>query len=191
MEYKLKENVKVDSLTFKKKVLEEAIDLMGVIKNYTNTNIEFNLMLGFLDNMVEGDTLLKSLAESTKLVNEIENTIEPLYQDVILNNENNLKVFNELFDELKEYCDREVENNRRITGLLNSIIEELSALSPEEVIATINQIVDFASNHFVPKAKEQKVQVEKTIKPAEEIKIENEKILELVNKFANHKSIAE
>lgn len=194
MEYKLKENVKVDSLMFRKKVLEETIDLMGVIKNYTATDLEFNLMLGFLDNMIEGDTLLESLAQSTRLVNEIEDKIEPLYQDIIVNNELNLKAYNSLLEELKDYCDREVESNRRITGLLYTIFDEVGDLNQEQLTDIINQVVDLASNGFVQK-KKINIKEEKPVitpkKTPEEIKIENEKILELVNKFANHKDIAE
>lgn len=194
MEYKLKENVKVDSLTFRKKVLEETIDLMGVIKNYTATDLEFNLMLGFLDNMIEGDTLLESLAQSTRLVNEIEDKIEPLYQDIIVNNELNLQTYNSLLEELKDYCDREVESNRRITGLLYTILEEVGDLNQEQLMDIVNQVVDLASNGFMQKMK-YNIKEEKPViapkKTPEEIKIENEKILELVNKFANHKDIAE
>lgn len=194
MEYKLKENVKVDSLTFRKKVLEETIDLMGVIKNYTATDLEFNLMLGFLDNMIEGDTLLESLAQSTRLVNEIEDKIEPLYQDIIVNNELNLQAYNSLLEELKDYCEREVESNRRITGLLYTILEEVGDLNQEQLMDIVNQVVDLASNGFMQKMK-YNIKEEKPViapkKTPEEIKIENEKILELVNKFANHKDIAE
>ena len=193
MEYKLKENVNVNSLTFRKKVIEETIDLMGGIKNYTKTNIEFNLMLGFLDNVIDGDTLLESLAESTRLLNEIEDKIEPLYQEIIVGNDKNLEVFNNLLQELIDYCDREVESNRRITGLLYTLLDEMGNLSQEEIINLINQTVELAANHFVPKQKAATVKdgEAKPIKTAEEIKIENEKILELVNKFANRKNIAE
>jgi hypothetical protein len=191
MEYKIKENVNVNSLIFRKKVIEETIDLMGGIKNYTKTNIKFNLMLGFLDNVIDGDTLLESLAESTRLINEIEDKIEPLYQKIIADNETNLKLFNELFDELEEYCNREVENNRRMTGFLYTILEELGSITPEEVMNLVNQVVDLAANHFVPKANTKELKKAEPIKTAEEIKIENEKILELVNKFANYKNTAE
>lgn len=193
MEYKLKENVNVNSLLFRKKVLEETIDLIGAIKNYTKTNIEFNLMLSFLDNMVEGNVLLENLAESTRLISEIEDKIEPLYQEIIIGDDKNLIVFNDLLQELTEYCDREVESNRRITGLLYTLSEEVGSLSQEEVINLVNQIVELAANHFVPKQKAATTKDEETkpIKTKEEIKIENEKILELVNKFANHKNIAE
>ena len=164
---------------------------MGGIKNYSKTNIKFNLMLGFLDNVIDGDTLLESLAESTRLVNEIEDKIEPLYQKIIVNDEANLKLFNELFDELEEYCNREVESNRRMTGFLYTILEELGSITPEEVINLVNQVVELAANHFVPKTNTKELKKAEPAKTAQEIKIENEKILELVNKFANYKNTAE
>ena len=125
MEYKIKENVKVDSLTFRKKVLEETIDLMGVIKNYTASDLEFNLMLGFLDNLIDGNSLLEALAHSSGLLEEIESKVEPLFNEVVVGNELYLHTYNSLYEELKEYAEREIVNNHNITGLLYNIIEEL------------------------------------------------------------------
>lgn len=189
MEYKLKENVKVNSLFFKKKVLEEAIDLMGAIKNYTNNNIKFNLMLSFLDCMVEGNALLEKLAESTRLADEINDTVEPLFNQVMEQNVDYKVVFEELLQELKEFCDREVENNRRMTGFISTILNEVGNLSQEETMQIIQQIFELASNGFVQKIKTDKPA--KSVKTQEEIRIENEKMLDLINQFAKKGNIAE
>lgn len=189
MEYKLKENVKVNSLFFKKKVLEEAIDLMGAIKNYTNNNIKFNLMLSFLDCVVEGNTLLEELAKSTRLADEINDTVEPLFNQIMEQNADYKVVFEELLQELKEFSDREVENNRRMTGFISTILNEVGNLSQEEIMQIAQQVVDMASNGFVQKAKTEKPV--KPVKTQEEIKIENEKMLDLINQFAKKGNIAE
>lgn len=194
MEYKLKENVNVNSLTFKKQVLEEAIDLMGVITNYTQSNLDFNLMLAFLDNMIEGNTLLEELAKSTRLINELESNIEPLFKQVILDNELHLAVFNELSAELVDYANREVINNHNITGLLYNIIDGLGELNQDDVMVMLDQVVTWAANKFVPIAKE-KTQKTKTInnintKEEENIEVQDQKMLDLIEKFKNQGNIA-
>ena len=194
MDYKLKENINVNSLTFKKQVLEEAIDLMGVITNYTQSNLDFNLMLAFLDNMIEGNTLLEELAKSTRLINELESNIEPLFKQVILDNELHLAVFNELSAELVDYANREVINNHNITGLLYNIIDGLGELNQDDVMVMLDQVVTWAANKFVPITKE-KTQKTKTInnintKEEENIEVQDQKMLDLIEKFKNQGNIA-
>lgn len=191
MEYKIKENVNVNSLTFKKKVLEETIDLMGVIRNYTHSDLEFNLMLGFLDNLIDGNSLLEALAHSTGLIAEIESKVEPLFNEVVVKNEEYYKVYNSLYNEMKDYAEREVTNNHNITGLLYTLIDELGSLTQEEMMATINQVVLWAANKFVPTQQAQtpqpKKEKEKTeIMPTE---IQDKKMLELIEKFKNQGNI--
>lgn len=191
MEYKIKENVKVDSLTFRKKVLEETIDLMGVIKNYTASDLEFNLMLGFLDNLIDGNSLLEALAHSSGLLEEIESKVEPLFNEVVVGNELYLHTYNSLYEELKEYAEREIVNNHNITGLLYNIIEELGSLTQEEMMAAINQLVMWAANKFVPMAapkKEEKEDKKQKIETAP-VEIQDQKMLELIEKFKGQGNI--
>ena len=196
MEYKLKENVNVNGLTFRKKVIEETIDLMGVIKNYTLSDLKFNLMLGFLDNVIEGNTLLEELAKSTRLVSELEDTIEPLYKDIIVSNELYLQVYNELLDEIIDYANREVENNHNLTGLLYNIIDGLGELNQEDIMFVLNQVAAWAANKFVPTPeqkelikKEKNTKVEKE-KKEDSIDIQDQKMLDLIEKFKNQGNIA-
>lgn len=191
MEYKIKENVKVDSLTFRKKVLEETIDLMGVIKNYTASDLEFNLMLGFLDNLIDGNSLLEALAHSSGLLEEIESKVEPLFNEVVVGNELYLHTYNSLYEELKEYAEREIVNNHNITGLLYNIIEELGSLTQEEMMAAINQLVMWAANKFVPMTapkKEEKEDKKQKIETAP-VEIQDQKMLELIEKFKGQGNI--
>ena len=191
MEYKIKENVKVDSLTFRKKVLEETIDLMGVIKNYTASDLEFNLMLGFLDNLIDGNSLLEALAHSSGLLEEIESKVEPLFNEVVVGNELYLHTYNSLYEELKEYAEREIVNNHNITGLLYNIIEELGSLTQEEMMAAINQLVMWAANKFVPMTapkKEEKEDKKQKIETAP-VEIQDQKMLELIENFKGQGNI--
>lgn len=191
MEYKIKENVKVDSLTFRKKVLEETIDLMGVIKNYTTSDLEFNLMLGFLDNLIDGNSLLEALAHSTGLLEEIESKVEPLFNEVVVGNELYLHTYNSLYEELKEYAEREIVNNHNITGLLYNIIEELGSLTQEEMMAAINQLVMWAANKFVPMTASKKEEKEDKKQKIETtpVEIQDQKMLELIEKFKSQGNI--
>ena len=191
MEYKIKENVKVDSLTFRKKVLEETIDLMGVIKNYTASDLEFNLMLGFLDNLIDGNSLLEALAHSSGLLEEIESKVEPLFNEVVVGNELYLHAYNSLYEELKEYAEREIVNNHNITGLLYNIIEELGSLTQEEMMAAINQLVMWAANKFVPMTAPKKEEKEDKKQKTETapVEIQDQKMLELIEKFKSQGNI--
>lgn len=191
MEYKIKENVKVDSLTFRKKVLEETIDLMGVIKNYTASDLEFNLMLGFLDNLIDGNSLLEALAHSSGLLEEIESKVEPLFNEVVVGNELYLHTYNSLYEELKEYAEREIVNNHNITGLLYNIIEELGSLTQEEMMAAINQLVMWAANKFVPMTAPKKEEKEDKKQKTETapVEIQDQKMLELIEKFKSQGNI--
>lgn len=194
MEYKLKENVNVNSLTFRKKVLEETIDLLGAVRNYTDTTLKFNLMLGFLDNILEGNTLLEELAKSTRLLDEIEGTIEPLFESAVLGNDDYLQAFNSISQELTEYADREMINNRTITGLLYAILDEVGSLTVEEIATMINQMVGLAANKFIPNQKEVKSNNnEKTLQTTKDKDIsiiEDKKMLELIEKFKGQENIA-
>ena len=191
MEYKIKENVKVDCLTFRKKVLEETIDLMGVIKNYTASDLEFNLMLGFLDNLIDGNSLLEALAHSSGLLEEIESKVEPLFNEVVVGNELYLHAYNSLYEELKEYAEREIVNNHNITGLLYNIIEELGSLTQEEMMAAINQLVMWAANKFVPMTAPKKEEKEDKKQKTETapVEIQDQKMLELIEKFKSQGNI--
>ena len=191
MEYKIKENVKVDSLTFRKKVLEETIDLMGVIKNYTASDLEFNLMVGFLDNLIDGNSLLEALAHSSGLLEEIESKVEPLFNEVVVGNELYLHAYNSLYEELKEYAEREIVNNHNITGLLYNIIEELGSLTQEEMMAAINQLVMWAANKFVPMTAPKKEEKEDKKQKTETapVEIQDQKMLELIEKFKSQGNI--
>jgi hypothetical protein len=191
MEYKIKENVNVNSLTFKKKVLEETIDLMGVIRNYTHSDLEFNLMLGFLDNLIDGNSLLEALAHSTGLIAEIESKVEPLFNEVVVKNEEYYKVYNSLYNEMKDYAEREVANNHNITGLLYTLMDELGSLTQEEMMTAINQVVLWAANKFVPTQQAQKPQPKKEKEKTEVMptEIQDKKMLELIEKFKNQGNI--
>lgn len=196
MEYKLKENINVNSLTFRKKVMEETIDLLGVIKNYTLSDLKFNLMLGFLDNIIEGNILLEELAKSTRLVSELEDTIEPLYKDVVVSNELYLQVYNELLKEIIDYADREVENNHNLTGLLYNIIDGLGELKQEDIMFVLNQVAVWAANKFVPTSeqkelikKEKNTKIE-TEKKESSIDVQDQKMLDLIEKFKNQGNVA-
>ena len=193
MEYKLKENVNVNSLTFRKKVLEETIDLLGAVRNYTETTLKFNLMLGFLDNILEGNTLLEELAKSTRLLDEIEGTIEPLFESAVLGNDDYLQAFNSISQELIEYADREMINNRTITGLLYAVLDEVGSLTVEEIATMINQMVGLAANKFIPTQKEVKSNNnEKTLQTTKDKDIsiiEDKKMLELIEKFKGQENI--
>lgn len=189
MEYKIKEKINVNSLTFRKKVIEETIDLLGYIKNYTTTGIKFNLMLSFLDNLIEGDILLEKLAESTRLLDDIQSTVEPLYNELILSNEENLNAYNEILEELSQYCDREMKNNRHITGLFYGLFNEIGSLTQDELILMISQLVNSIYGGINTKQNAPLVKNKELKKEVIDNKIEDQKMAELIEKFKTQGNI--
>lgn len=189
MEYKIKEKIDVNSLTFRKKVIEETIDLLGYIKNYTTTGIKFNLMLSFLDNLIEGDILLEKLAESTRLLDDIQSTVEPLYNELILSNKENFNAYNEILEELSQYCDREMKNNRHITGLFYSLFNEIGSLTQDELILMISQLVNSIYGGINTKQNISSVKNKELKKEVIDNKIEDQKMAELIEKFKTQGNI--
>ena len=129
-------------------------------------------------------------------MSELEDTIEPLYKDVVVSNELYLQVYNELLKEIIDYADREVENNHNLTGLLYNIIDGLGELKQEDIMFVLNQVAVWAANKFVPTSeqkelikKEKNTKIE-TEKKESSIDVQDQKMLDLIEKFKNQGNVA-
>ena len=139
---------------------------------------------------MDGNSLLETLAHSKGLIEEIEGKIEPLFNEVVVSNELYLKTYNDLYNELKEYADREIINNHNITGLLYNIMEELGNLSQEDLMAAVNQVMVWAANKFVPVVKAGVDKKEEKKVETTPVDVQDQKMLELIEKFKNQGNIA-
>jgi len=137
MEIKFKENVNVESFTFKKAVEENVISMIELNNKYLHNDICFYTMIAFLNNLCEDNTIIDLLSAEDKTLDNIENEIEPLFKEKIINNEEYLKAFNEIVNDLSDYYYEDVLNKRTIGGLLYSIAGTLSEFSEADLTGMV------------------------------------------------------
>lgn len=190
MEFKIKENVNVNGFTFRKKVMEEMEGIKNYNRNYSINDIKFFTMITFLNNISEDEKLLIELAKQQDLIPFMEKEVEPLYEKYILHNEDNLKAFNEIVEDLIGYYERENKNYHHITGMIYNILEEIGDLEQKDIIEVIKNV----STTILKLAEEGKMNVnifnkdndsKKKILTDEKVKddIKNSKMQQLIDQY--------
>lgn len=182
MEFKMKENINFNSLVLKKKILGETLEVITNKNNYTITDLQFYLMISFVNALVEENVIVYCLADEDKLMEKLENIIEPLFNEKIKSNNELYEIYNELTDDLIDFMEREHENNLSITGILNSIIEVLSGIDYQKLLDMVNNTIDEKSS--APEETENKIIKKLSVEEAE---IESDKMKALINQFATQK----
>lgn len=180
MEFNFKKNVNGDSLIIRKKIIDEAIQLVTNTTNYTNTDLKFYLMLSLVDVFVEENIIVYCLSDDEKLDEKLVNTIEPLFCDLMSKNEELKNIYEELYIELQEYMNRECKNNRSSMGVLNNIIKNIGEIDFTSMINYLDNLLNKDNEES-----NEKITKIKTIQNAEE---ESEKIKELINQFTINKN---
>jgi len=142
MEIKMKEKVKVNSFIFKKRVMENTVDLLGRKRNYVVNDIEFMVMIAFINELAENNVILESLYEDDKIIEKITNDIEPLFEAEVLNKPENKQVFDSIVSQLIDYYERETLSRRTLAGILYDIGGELGDMSLDDIAALITQVVN-------------------------------------------------
>jgi len=185
MEIKMKENVNVNSFTFKKKVIEEALELLGRKRNYMVNDLKFIVMITFTNNLVENNLIIESLYNVDDIETKMSSIVEPLFEKEVLKQQERLDSFNEIVDELIDYMEREVEMRLTISGFLYDFAEDLGGLSMDDLMKLINQAMDkvgLSSSKINKKEKPKKTDEE--IKADALKDIENAKMKALIEKYA-------
>lgn len=178
MDFKMKETVNFDSLVLKKKILGETLEIISNKTNYTITDLQFYLMISFVNALVEENVIVYCLADEDKLMDRLENVIEPLFNEHIKNNKEIFYIYNELTDDLVDFMEREHENNLSVVGILNSIMDALSGIDYQRVLDIVNSTIEEKTQEVTKKEKEIKTLT------ADEAAIESEKMKALINQFA-------
>ena len=141
MEIKLKEQVNVNSLTFKKRVIEEAIELLGRKRNYIDNDIDLVVMITFVNGLAENNVVIESLYDEANLETKISTEIEPLFEKEVLNKEDRLAVYKDIVSQMKEYMKREAANRVSIAGVIYDLLEELGNMPIEDLVKNITSII--------------------------------------------------
>lgn len=186
MEIKLKEQVNVNSLTFKKRVIEEAIELLGRKRNYIDNDIDFVVMITFVNGLVENNVIIESLYDEANLETKISTEIEPLFEEEVLNKEDRLAVYKDIVSQMKEYMKREAANRVSIAGVIYDLLEELGNMPIEDLVKNITSIISSGIFNSLNSSEAKEVEPKQT---DEEIKqevledIDNLKMKALIEKF--------
>lgn len=186
MEIKLKEQVNVNSLTFKKRVIEEAIELLGRKRNYIDNDIDFVVMITFVNGLVENNVIIESLYDEANLETKISTEIEPLFEEEVLNKEDRLAVYKDIVSQMKEYMKREAANRVSIAGVIYDLLEELGNMPVEDLVKNITSIISSGIFNSLNSSEAKEVEPKQT---DEEIKqevledIDNLKMKALIEKF--------
>ncbi len=192
MEIKFKENVNVESFTFKKAVEENVISMIELNNKYLHNDICFYTMIAFLNNLCEDNTIIDLLSAEDKTLDNIENEIEPLFKEKIINDEEYLKAFNEIVNDLSNYYYEDVLNKRTIGGLLYSIAGTLSEFSEADLtsmVKTMKEAIEQGADKLninIPEIKakmKQAVDDETLTEEGVKKDIENLKMKALVEKY--------
>ena len=180
MDFKMKENVNFNSLVLKKKILGETLEIITSRDNYTITDLQFALMIGFVNAIVEENVIVYCLADEDKLIDRLTNDVEPLFIEHIINNAEAYDVYVELTDEFIDYMEREHENNLSIVGVLNSIINVIGDLDISKLLDVFMNVANAAED----------TEKEKEVKPltVESAMIESDKMKDLISQFVVNKS---
>lgn len=186
MEIKLKEQVNVNSLTFKKRVIEEAIELLGRKRNYIDNDIDFVVMITFVNGLAENNVVIESLYDEANLETKISTEIEPLFEKEVLNKEDRLAVYKDIVNQMKEYMKREAANRVSIAGVIYDLLEELGNMPIEDLVKNITSIISSGIFNSLNSSEAKEVEPKQT---DEEIKhevledIDNLKMKALIEKF--------
>ena len=186
MEIKLKEQVNVNSLTFKKRVIEEAIELLGRKRNYIDNDVDFVVMITFVNGLTKNNVVIESLYDEANLETKISTEIEPLFEKEVLNKEDRLAVYKDIVSQMKEYMKREAANRVSIAGVIYDLLEELGNMPIEDLVKNITSIISSGIFNSLNSSEAKEVEPKQT---DEEIKqevledIDNLKMKALIEKF--------
>ena len=165
MNIKMKENVEVNTFTFKKRIIDETLELLGDKYNYVLNDIYFTTMVTFLNGLVENNLILDSLSDEKKLEQNMYSIIEPMFKKEVLDIQERYDVYEDIVMQIEQYLNREVELNKTVSGLIHNIYKMLGDMSVTDVLSIINNAVEQA---------EKIKQAAKPINPEEDKKIEKE-----------------
>lgn len=180
MGIKMKEKVNTGSFTFKKRVIEETVELLGRKMNYVKNDIYFVTMISFLNNMVENNLIIEALYDEKNLEDKMYEVVEPMYEQYILGDEKTLADFNDVAEQIVAYMEREVALRQHLTGFAYDLIQDLGGLQVDELkqmLTSLLNIIGAKEKRPAPKKTDTELKAEVTQD------IEDLKMKALIEKF--------
>lgn len=171
MKFKQKEAFNFKSFTERKRIIEEALDLMSVRTNFTSTDVHFYTMMAFVNAMVEENIIVYCMSEEADLMNKLLNDVEPAFEELI-SNEDVYNYYHSIVEEIEDYMYREFESNQGLVSLLNKGFEMLGELDYTKVFETIRSLMPTEIQKELPKTNAMAID-------------ESNKIKDLIAKYTN------
>lgn len=165
MEIKMKEKVNVKSFTFRKRVIEESVELLGRKRNYVLNDIKFITMIAFVNNLVENNLIIETLYDEKDLENKMNEIVEPLFEQEMAE-EGYKESFDEIVADIEDYMFREYEMRNTTSGFLYDIFNDLGEADINEMVSAIRT----ATEQMVKTIPTSKSQGKKVIPTDKEIK---------------------
>lgn len=187
MEIKMKEKVNVKGFTFKKRVIEESIELLGRKRNYVLNDIKFVAMIAFANNLVENNLIIETLYDEKELENKMLNVVEPLFLQEITK-EGYKESFEEIVMDIEDFMYREYEMRSSISGFLYDLFSDLGEIDINEMVNNIKTATEQVVKTIPTK---QTVSEEKPFTTDREIKlkaleeVDNLKMKALMEQYMN------
>ena len=181
MEIKMKEKVNVNGFTFKKRVIEDSIELLGVKRNYVLNDIKFVAMIAFVNNLVENNLIIEILHDEKELESKMLDIVEPLFTQELAK-EGYGESFNEIVDDIEDYMFRMYESNNTLAGMLYTVAESFGDTNIEELISVVKKL---AEQNLFPNGKSITAtsKVDKEVKAQSIDDVENVKMKALMEKY--------
>lgn len=133
MNLKLRESVNVRSFTFQKKVIEEALELIGRKRNYVDNDIKFVIMITFCNNLVENNLIIESLYNEENIESKMETIVEPFFKEQVLDKPEVKEIFDDVVYQVIAYMDREYDSRNYITGFIYDFLADLGDFTMEDI----------------------------------------------------------
>ena len=178
MEFKMKEKVMFNSFTFKKRVIEETIELLRNRNNYIVNDIYFTTMICFLNNMVEENLILNTLASEEELEEKMTEIVEPMYLEYVVKNEEARDSFEDIVYQIIDFMDREYTIQQSGAGMLSKIMDTLGSLTMEDITTIMMQLTP-----LLKQMNPEPVKTNEEVKQEAKQDIENLKMKALIEKF--------
>ena len=185
MKYKIKENIKIDSLTFKKKVIDTSIALIGDTVNFTETDIRFYAMISLLDLYIDEDVIMNTLTLTEGLENKMYSEIEPVFEEVLNNNLELHNIYENIVNDLIIFYKNNLEYKKSITSVIYKLADDISNIKQEEILEFVTSLGNFITS-VSPKITEATDRIEDRQEITKEIvkeSVDNLKIMELIEHF--------
>ena len=185
MEIKMRDDLNVRSKSLKHSIVTQAIILLDGREGALKSEKEIYTIIAFMDKIADKGIIDRCNEDERNLMDIYNEDIEPAFLDLIKSYENFETLFQEILEQVYEYCDKVYTEQHSFYGLLNLIIDMIGSLEPEQIQETLEKTGEMAANikkqHNEKLAQQEKEYQTKVIDKQNEINSSLTKLMEKYN----------